>query len=238
MPFRFRRIIPLGKGFRINLSKSGISSSIGGKGFTLNVGKRGIRPTISAPGTGLAFTPSMSSSSGTSANINSSGLTKNCLTGLISSILICFISVCCLGVIFSDSIDLSTPTPFALVPIETIIEGTSSAARSQTLAVSTLIPPPSTFTPVQLPPTVIYPVTNYPATLAPTWTPIPTFTQFVLATKPINASCSCSGDLYNCSDFSTHSQAQSCFDYCISQGTGDIHKLDSNNDGNACESLP
>ena len=47
----------------------------------------------------------------------------------------------------------------------------------------------------------------------------------------------CSSDVYNCGDFSTQSEAQKVFDYCESQGKGDIHRLDSNNDGEACESL-
>lgn len=261
MPFRFRRIIPLGKGFRINLSKSGISSSIGGKGFTVNFSKRGVRPTISAPGTGISYTPSMASSSSTSpklkvsphlfpiensapnpaANKISQKSIKSCLLGFGSLILICIIFVCLFGLIFSDTDLLITPTPMANIPIETIIQETYSASRAQTLSVSTLIPPPATFTPVDLPPTILYPVTVYPATSAPTWTPIPTFTLFVLNTPTFGSPsivCSCSGDLYNCSDFSTHSQAQSCFDYCISQGRGDIHKLDQDNDSNVCESLP
>lgn len=50
--------------------------------------------------------------------------------------------------------------------------------------------------------------------------------------------CSCSGNIYNCKDFSTHNQAQSCFNYCVAQGVGDIHNLDRDNDGLACESLP
>jgi endonuclease YncB( thermonuclease family) len=48
---------------------------------------------------------------------------------------------------------------------------------------------------------------------------------------------SCSANTYNCTDFSTHAEAQAVFDMC--GGTGhDIHKLDSNKDGEACESLP
>jgi hypothetical protein len=166
------------------------------------------------------------------------------LIGIASFILICIIVICCLSVLLTDTNLFSTPTPFILVPIETIIEETSSAARFQTLSVSSPIPPPFTFTPVQLPPTVIYPVTDYPVTFAPTWTPIPTFTPFILSTQPIGSAiavCSCSGDLYNCtlSDFPTHAQAQACYDYCISQSAGDIHRLDGNdNDGLACESLP
>jgi micrococcal nuclease len=50
--------------------------------------------------------------------------------------------------------------------------------------------------------------------------------------------CSCSGSLYNCSDFSTRASAQACYDYCNATGHGDIHRLDGDNDGSACEDLP
>ena len=43
------------------------------------------------------------------------------------------------------------------------------------------------------------------------------------------------GDDRDCKDFKTHAEAQSFFE---SQGPGDPHKLDSDKDGVACESLP
>ena len=58
------------------------------------------------------------------------------------------------------------------------------------------------------------------------------------ATQPSASVCDCSGNIYNCSDFSTHAAAQSCYEYCLSLGVGDIHRLDGDNDGIACESLP
>ena len=48
----------------------------------------------------------------------------------------------------------------------------------------------------------------------------------------------CSGNIYNCADFNTHAEAQEVFEYCKSQGKGDIHRLDRDDDGLACESLP
>jgi len=39
----------------------------------------------------------------------------------------------------------------------------------------------------------------------------------------------------DCSDFSTHAEAQAFFE---SQGSGDPHALDRDGDGLACESLP
>jgi hypothetical protein len=40
MGWRFRKSIKVASGMRINLSKSGISTSIGGKGFTYNARDR------------------------------------------------------------------------------------------------------------------------------------------------------------------------------------------------------
>jgi endonuclease YncB( thermonuclease family) len=53
-----------------------------------------------------------------------------------------------------------------------------------------------------------------------------------------NAVCSCAGNLYNCPDFPTHASAQACYEYCISIGRGDVHRLDRDNDGSACENNP
>lgn len=61
---RFRKSIKIMPGVRVNLSKSGISTSIGGRGATVNVGKRGLRSTLSVPGTGLSW----SSTSGWAEN--------------------------------------------------------------------------------------------------------------------------------------------------------------------------
>jgi len=58
---------------------------------------------------------------------------------------------------------------------------------------------------------------------------------FSSGTSPV---CSCSENLYNCSDFSTHASAQACFNYCNASGYGDVHRLDNDQDGNACEELP
>jgi len=99
----------------------------------------------------------------------------------------------------------------------------TSTPRPQT---STLRPPTATPRPPTAVPTAPAVVpTSPPPTAAPT-------------SPPPAAVCDCSGNIYNCSDFPTHAQAQACYEYCISQGCGDIHRLDADNDGLACESLP
>ena len=44
----------------------------------------------------------------------------------------------------------------------------------------------------------------------------------------------CESDTYNCGDFLTQAEAQEVFEYC---GDDDIHRLDADGNGLACESL-
>ncbi|NLG87185.1 MAG: DUF4236 domain-containing protein [Firmicutes bacterium] len=53
MGWRFRRSIKIGKGTRINISKSGVGMSVGGKVLRAGVGPRGAYRTLRVPGTGL-----------------------------------------------------------------------------------------------------------------------------------------------------------------------------------------
>ncbi|MBP9710755.1 MAG: thermonuclease family protein [Candidatus Pacebacteria bacterium] len=58
------------------------------------------------------------------------------------------------------------------------------------------------------------------------------------ASDPVDTSSyTCSTNKYNCTDFETHAEAQAVFEQC-GGSSNDIHKLDSNKDGEACESLP
>jgi hypothetical protein len=55
MGFRFRKSVRILPGVRLNLSKRGISTSLGGNGATMNIGSRGTRTTLGVPGTGLSY---------------------------------------------------------------------------------------------------------------------------------------------------------------------------------------
>jgi hypothetical protein len=48
---------------------------------------------------------------------------------------------------------------------------------------------------------------------------------------------SCSSNTYNCGDFATHAEAQSAYEACGGPAS-DIHRLDGDRDGIACETLP
>ena len=54
MPIRFRRSFTIFPGVKVNVSKGGISLSVGRRGATLNFSKRGVRQTVGIPGSGLS----------------------------------------------------------------------------------------------------------------------------------------------------------------------------------------
>lgn len=60
MGFRFRKSLKIAPGLRINLSKSGVSYSLGRRGLTTNISSRGIRETVGIPGTGLSYSKNIS----------------------------------------------------------------------------------------------------------------------------------------------------------------------------------
>lgn len=55
MGFRFRKTVNLGKGLRLNLSKSGISTSVGPRGASMTFGKNGTYANLGIPGTGISY---------------------------------------------------------------------------------------------------------------------------------------------------------------------------------------
>lgn len=55
MGFRFQKRISILPGVRINLSKSGVSTSLGPRGADVNIGKGGVTANAGIPGTGLSY---------------------------------------------------------------------------------------------------------------------------------------------------------------------------------------
>jgi hypothetical protein len=53
--FRFQKRIFILPGVRINLSKSGVSTSLGPQGADVNIGKDGVTANAGIPGTGLSY---------------------------------------------------------------------------------------------------------------------------------------------------------------------------------------
>jgi len=64
MGFSFRKRIKLAPGITVNLSRSGVSTTIGPKGAKLTVGgKRGPRATVGVPGTGVSYSSALGKAS-------------------------------------------------------------------------------------------------------------------------------------------------------------------------------
>lgn len=63
MGLNFKKSIKIMPGVKINIGKTGVSTSIGPRGAKINIGKRGTRATVGVPGTGISFTQKISSNS-------------------------------------------------------------------------------------------------------------------------------------------------------------------------------
>lgn len=115
--------------------------------------------------------------------------------------------------------------------------GTPTATGAATATATVTRTPTATATPT----TTGTSTATATASRTPTVTPTPTRTPTPTATATRGApgGCStCAFDAYNCSDFDTQEDAQECFDYCMELVGSDVHRLDADNNGVACESLP
>ncbi len=64
MAIRFRKRLKIIPGVWLNLSKSGVSTSVGIKGLTVNMKDGKARTTASIPGTGLSYSTTSSVNTG------------------------------------------------------------------------------------------------------------------------------------------------------------------------------
>lgn len=149
-----------------------------------------------------------------------SNKTRNALIVLFIMGCLCTTTITCLF----GQVPTPTATPVStaiLVPTPTDTRITATLP----IGVTITLEPTGTAT---LVPTMAAPLTPTPSVVPPTLVP----------SVPDTVVCDCSGDVYNCGDFANHTQAQTCHNYCVSVGRGDVHKLDRDNDDVACESLP
>lgn len=115
-----------------------------------------------------------------------------------------------------------------------VSQPTNTPEPTATATATSTVIPTDTPTVTPLPTDTETPTPTETSTPEATATETPQPTATAIPSGP----CLCDADRYNCSDFSTHTAAQACYDYCVSLGRGDIHKLDRDNNGVACESLP
>ena len=62
--------------------------------------------------------------------------------------------------------------------------------------------------------------------------------EYVEKIMNLQANAVCSSNTYNCDDFDTKAEAQAVYYQCKREVGSDIHYLDGDDDGKACESLP
>jgi hypothetical protein len=55
MGFRYRKRLGILPGLWLNLSRSGISASVGGRGATVNISQKGHQESVGLPGSGLSY---------------------------------------------------------------------------------------------------------------------------------------------------------------------------------------
>ena len=63
MGFRFQKRIRILPGYRLNISKTGVSTSFGGKGLTVNLRDGKTKTTVGIPGAGLSYSETSSANS-------------------------------------------------------------------------------------------------------------------------------------------------------------------------------
>ena len=113
MGWRFRNSIRILPGVRLNLSKSGISTSLGPRGATINLGKQGTRATVGLPGSGISYSQMLTSSADPGFETSNSPTKKKsgCLpiAGILGFLLI--VRRC-----ISPNESTSPPQPIAALP--------------------------------------------------------------------------------------------------------------------------
>lgn len=240
MPLRFRKSPRIAPGIHLNISKTGLSTTLGPKGLKLNISRRGLRQTASIPGTGLSYTSNLTPKTRkpppmepnvdqlfpepTPAKLRPN---KRKIILIIAAALLSLCVLCVAAILIYDS----TPSGQA---------ASTARAQTETAAPSPTTKPTKTTAPTNTPtlkPTSTQPSTETPSTDRNTIIDLPTNTPIPLkstATLNPNAPCNCLGPDLNCPDFTTRKAAQTCFDYC-KPNHGDIFNLDSDGDGRVCE---
>lgn len=92
---RFRKSIKLAPGVRINLSRSGLSTTLGVRGASVNIGKRGTRATVGIPGTGISCSHQMRGGGGGGASNEGAAQAGGCLgAGCMGFFLLVLVGTC------------------------------------------------------------------------------------------------------------------------------------------------
>lgn len=90
MAWNYRKRIKIAPGINLNLSKGGVSTSIGAKGAKITIGKNGTYLNTSIPGTGLY---SRTKLSGNSTSLSSNSSTENESIGISNNYTLAILAI-------------------------------------------------------------------------------------------------------------------------------------------------
>ena len=76
MGLRYRKQIKVAPGIKLNVSKSGISTSVGKRGATMNFSSRGTKATVGIPGSGISYSKQLTSKNNKQHGSNPKDLEK------------------------------------------------------------------------------------------------------------------------------------------------------------------
>lgn len=233
MPIRVRKSVKVAPGVRMNFSNGGVSTSAGTGGFRLTSPKGGCLSILAWPVVAVVWIYywifkllwmavvslwRVATATPQSKRVTAVSVGALAVIGLISSAV--------------NAITGDTEPPAPTVDMASV-QQTALANAWLPFTQTAAALPTSTFTLEPLPTATLELPTLVP-TLQP---PTPTLLIYNSPTiGPAAAVCPCSGDTLNCSDFAGHNSAQACYNYCVSIGVGDIHNLDRDGNGLACES--
>ncbi|MCA9975743.1 MAG: excalibur calcium-binding domain-containing protein [Anaerolineales bacterium] len=108
------------------------------------------------------------------------------------------------------------------------------SAQSDVATPVVIIHLPIIIQPIGSPPPLPTPLLTATASPTPSGTAVPPTETAV----PFQVCQICTYNAYNCDAFATQIEAQACHDHCFSLVGYDVHRLDADNDGIACEVLP
>ncbi|MEZ8775903.1 DUF4236 domain-containing protein [Vibrio sp. 10N.261.49.A5] len=113
MGFKFRKRIKIAPGVHLNLSKSGVSTSIGKPGATVNIGNKGVKATLGVTGSGLSYSQTLTDGS-TSGRMQRPTKSSSLLTKLLA-----FAVVACLVIAVMDDPN-TEPTNYSIVEAKSL----------------------------------------------------------------------------------------------------------------------
>lgn len=237
MKWRWRRRIKVAPGVNVNLSNSSAGVSLGGSAGRVSANTSGrVTAGQSLPGTGLYSQTTLATGKGKKRQppppgmVAPPGKRRGCMfyagwgAALLLGLFGCVVIANMVGGNRSDNDAperagvVTLPTEETSAPIPTWTNTPETAPTLPALAT----PTPETLATIEAP-------TATPAQPTPSWSTMVNGVEFA-------SDCLCDqGNTLNCSSFAIPKDAQACYLRCMELTGLDVHDMDGDKDGTACE---